>query len=114
EVPAVRRPTRRRVAWATGQLFGFACGRRDEPDRRVVAIFLVVDSDFNEGHARAVCRQLRIGDPVEVEQVLFGNVSLLSQDWISDDYECNEDKKKPKTHRLIPFVHGLLARERRY
>src|ERR1700756_3811480 len=55
----------------------FVAASPDAPDGSVISIFLVVDRDLYEGHARSVGRDLRIADPVELEDVFLGDRTLL-------------------------------------
>jgi hypothetical protein len=80
DAPAVRRPARPGIARAEGQLarrLG-SVGARD-PETGVVLIGLLVRGHTDEDHLGAVGRDLRIGHPDELEQVLFGDGPLLCE-----------------------------------
>src|SRR5215475_6352010 len=74
---AVGRPSRRRVSRPGGQLPRRAAVRRYDPQRRIVAVGLLIDPYADEGDARSVRRNLRVGDPRELEQVRLSNQPLL-------------------------------------
>ena len=79
---AVRRPSRRRVARAGRQrsrLEGAVGG--DLPDRAGVGVVLAVDGHADHGDRSSVGRELRVGQPDEVEQVEVGDRALRAGAW---------------------------------
>src|SRR3954453_21412094 len=73
---AVARPARRRVARSVRDPARLRAGARcHRPDGGVVRVLLFVDCDADERDLRAVRRELRITDPVELEQILLGDVA---------------------------------------
>src|SRR5260221_9882771 len=55
----------------------FVATHGDAPDRGVIAGLLLVHGYPDEGHARAVRRNLRIPDPVELEDVFLSDGTFL-------------------------------------
>src|SRR5262249_58763073 len=77
---AIRRPTRRAVMQPICQPpRSLIAARRDRPDRCVIASLLLIHTDLDENHLRSIGRNLRIADPVELEEVLLGDRTLLSK-----------------------------------
>ena len=60
----------------------FVAARPDAPDGSVVSGLLLVHRDFDEGHARTVGRNLRIADPVELENIFLGDRTFLRLSWL--------------------------------
>src|SRR5262249_14877351 len=75
---AVRRPARRGVVLAVGHAARLlVAARAHAPDGGVISGPLFVHRHFYKRHPRAVRRNLRIANPVEVEDVFFGDRALL-------------------------------------
>jgi hypothetical protein len=49
----------------------------DAPDRGVIAGLLFIHTDFDKRYARAIWRNLRIANPVELEDVFLSDGTLL-------------------------------------
>src|SRR3954454_5422658 len=104
---AVARPARRRVARAIRDPARLRAGARcNRPDGGVVRVLLFVDGDADERDLRAVRRELRITDPVELEQILLGDAARRGG--------CgDEQEKEQKTFHgaHCKFASGLVADE---
>jgi hypothetical protein len=70
------------------------------PQESLIAVFLVVDGNLYKGHSRAIGRNLRIANPIELKKVFFSDRTLLRK-----SQECDAKTKKycgqPET-----TVHG--------
>src|SRR6185295_8406415 len=92
---AVRRPARRIVARTAGERARrLAAVRRHDPQRGVVAVLLLVDGDAHEGDLPAVRRNLRIGDPYELEEVGLGDRALGGRVQGSGDQQSRGQQKR--------------------
>ena len=110
ELFAVGGPARAAVVRSGGQPHRRPSARRDEPDRGLVPFFLCVHLHAHEGDARAVGRNLRVGDPDEAEQVLFGDRPLVGGDRIRHEreQETGQGGKPRGASRHWP-LHGRSA-----
>src|SRR5208282_1126122 len=73
----VRRPARLCVMLAIRHSYRrFIAGGGGHPDRRFVARALLVHADPGKGDARSVGRELRVGNPDEIEKILLGDGPL--------------------------------------
>jgi hypothetical protein len=71
EMPAVRRPARRRIAFCRRKPVRLARFRPYLPQRSLVVGTFLIDGHADVRRRFAVGPQLRIADPLELEQVLF-------------------------------------------
>ena len=55
----------------------FFVSSRDRPDGGVITDLFFVYAHAHESDARSIRRNLRITDPNEIEQVLFGNAAFV-------------------------------------
>src|SRR5215472_15606122 len=62
------------VSHAPGLL---VAAQRNTPDCRVIAGLFIVDRNLHEGHAFAIGRDLRIADPVELEDIFLSDGTFL-------------------------------------
>src|SRR6266550_7137227 len=84
----------------------FLVRRRDRPDGGVITNLFFVYADAHEGDARSIRRNLRITDPDEIEQVLFGYAAFiggLRRD--RDEQEQREQNQAEKvTWQHLPML----------
>src|SRR5205823_4515610 len=55
----------------------FLIRSRDRPNRGVVTELFFIHTHAHKGDARPIRRNLRITDPDEIEQILFGNAAFV-------------------------------------
>src|SRR5712671_7130080 len=77
ETLAVRRPPRLPIVLPVGEANGrIAAGGGDAPDGGLVAGSLFVDNNTRKSDAGTVRRNLRVGNPHEIEKIFFGDGAL--------------------------------------
>src|SRR5690348_4922047 len=77
-----------------------ATGHRDRPDGGFIAGLLFIHRDLDEGNARTVRRDLRIADPVELENVFLSDGTLLPLGK-SDDCGTNDQSRDEETSSTV-------------
>ncbi len=70
---AIGRPLRRRIVRTRGQLPRSATAKRNDPQRSLIALVLLVDHDVRIDDARSIRRNARARDPLERINVGLGD-----------------------------------------
>src|SRR5438270_12612836 len=84
----------------------FFVSRRDRPGGGVITNLFFVYAHAHEGDARSIRRNLRITDPDEIEQVLFGYAAFIGGSRRDRDEQEQREQNQAKklTWQHLPIL----------